>query len=77
MPPRRMFFGACRRMGDHGEYQAKTDMTAKHRTKVRQVRIIDIRRRIIDISVEGISMVVTQRSKFASVIQRNGVEGLI
>ncbi len=39
-----------------------------------RVRVIDNRRRIIDVSVEGVSMVVTQRSEFASVIQRNGVE---
>ena len=42
-----------------------------------RVRITDNRLRIIDVSVEGVSMVVTQRSEFASVIQRNGVEGLI
>ena len=41
------------------------------------MRITDDRPRIIDVSVEGVSMVVTQRSEFASVIQRNGVEGLI
>ncbi len=42
-----------------------------------RVRATDNRLRIIDVSVEGVSMVVTQRSEFASVIQRNGVEGLI
>ncbi len=42
-----------------------------------RVRVTDDRLRIIDVSVEGVSMVVTQRSEFASVIQRNGVEGLI
>ncbi len=42
-----------------------------------RVRITVNKRRIIDVSVEGVSMVVTQRSEFASVIQRNGVEGLI
>jgi phospholipid transport system substrate-binding protein len=42
-----------------------------------RVRVSDSRMRIIDVSVEGVSMVVTQRSEFASVIQRNGVEGLI
>ena len=35
--------------------------------------------KISDVIVEGVSMAVTQRSEFASVIQRNGgqVEGLI
>ena len=35
--------------------------------------------KITDIIVEGISMMVTQRSEFASVVQRNGgqVRGLI
>lgn len=33
--------------------------------------------RIIDVQVEGISMVVTQRQEFAAVIQRHGVPGLI
>ena len=42
-----------------------------------RVRVTDGRPRIIDVSVEGVSMVVTQRQEFASVIQRNGVEGLI
>ncbi len=42
-----------------------------------RVRVTDNRLRIIDIMVEGISMVVTQRQEFASVIQRNGFDGLI
>ena len=42
-----------------------------------RVRIANNQLRIIDVSVEGVSLVVTQRSEFASVIQRNGVEGLI
>jgi|SaaInlStandDraft_7_1057024.scaffolds.fasta_scaffold39194_2 phospholipid transport system substrate-binding protein len=33
--------------------------------------------RIIDISVEGVSMAVTQRSEFASVIKNSGIEGLM
>ena len=32
---------------------------------------------IIDISVEGVSMAVTQRSEFASVIKNHGFEGLL
>ncbi len=31
----------------------------------------------IDVSVEGISMVVSQRAEFASVIERSGMEGLL
>ena len=42
-----------------------------------RVREINGQPRIIDVMVEGISMVVTQRFEFASVIQRNGVDGLI
>lgn len=37
----------------------------------------DGRFRVIDVLVEGVSMAVTQRSEFASVAQRNGVDGLI
>ncbi len=33
--------------------------------------------RIIDISVEGVSMAVTQRSEFAAMIKNNGVDGLM
>ncbi|MDA0229348.1 MAG: ABC transporter substrate-binding protein [Proteobacteria bacterium] len=33
--------------------------------------------RIIDVTVEGISMAVTQRAEFKSVIQRHGIDGLI
>jgi phospholipid transport system substrate-binding protein len=33
--------------------------------------------KIIDIMVTGVSMVVTQRSEFSSVIQRQGIDGLI
>jgi len=33
--------------------------------------------RIIDVSIEGVSMAVTQRSEFASVIKNNGIEGLM
>ncbi len=42
-----------------------------------RVRITGERYRIIDVMVEGISMAVTQRSEFAAVIQRNGIEGLL
>ena len=42
-----------------------------------RVRKIDGGYRIIDIMVEGISLAVTQRSEFASVTQRIGMDGLI
>lgn len=42
-----------------------------------RVRVIDGRYRIIDVAIEGISMAFTQRSDFASVIRRDGMEGLL
>ncbi len=42
-----------------------------------RVRTTENRYRIIDVMVAGISMVITQRSEFSAVIQRNGLEGLI
>ena len=42
-----------------------------------RVRTTGGRLRIIDVMVEGISMAVTQRDEFASVIQDRGLDGLI
>ena len=42
-----------------------------------RVRLIDDKHKIIDVMVEGISMVVTQRQEFASVLRRDGVERLL
>lgn len=42
-----------------------------------RVRTTDGRFRIIDVAVEGISMAVTQRAEFASVVQRDGIDGLL
>lgn len=42
-----------------------------------RVRITGNQYRIIDVMVEGISMAVTQRSEFASVVRRDGIEGLL
>ena len=42
-----------------------------------RVRVINGQYKIIDIMVVGVSMAVTQRSEFASVIKRNGFEGLL
>ncbi|MFP6744233.1 MAG: ABC transporter substrate-binding protein, partial [Alphaproteobacteria bacterium] len=33
--------------------------------------------RIIDISIEGISLVMTHRAEFAAVVQRHGIDGLL
>ncbi len=42
-----------------------------------RVRLIDGQHKIIDVMVEGISMVLTQRQEFGSVLKRNGVERLL
>ena len=42
-----------------------------------RVRKVDGGYRVIDIMVEGISLAITQRSEFASVAQRIGLDGLI
>jgi len=42
-----------------------------------RVRVIEGRYRVVDISVEGVSMAVTQRSEFAAVVDRYGMDGLI
>ncbi len=42
-----------------------------------RVRLIDDKHKIIDVIVEGISMAVTQRQEFASVLKRDGVERLL
>ena len=42
-----------------------------------RVRVLDGKFRIIDVMVEGISMAVTQRSEFAAVVRRDGIEGLL
>ena len=42
-----------------------------------RVRLIDDKYKIIDVIVEGISMAMTQRQEFASVLKRDGVERLL
>jgi len=42
-----------------------------------RVRTKDGSQRIIDVMVEGISMAVTQRAEFNSVVRRHGIDGLI
>ena len=42
-----------------------------------RVRVIEGQHKIIDIMVQGVSMVLTQRSEFAALMKRGGVNGLI
>jgi len=42
-----------------------------------RVRKIDGGYKIIDIYVEGVSMAITQRSEFESILQRQGIDGLL
>jgi len=42
-----------------------------------RVRKLDGHYKIIDIYVEGVSMAITQRSEFESILQRHGIDGLI
>ncbi len=42
-----------------------------------RVRARDDDYRIIDVMIEGVSMVVTQRQQFSSVVQRHGLDGLL
>ena len=42
-----------------------------------RVRVIHGEYRIIDITIEGVSMAVTKRSEFSAVIQSKGIDGLI
>ena len=42
-----------------------------------RVRKDDGRYKIVDIYVEGVSMAITQRSEFDSILQRHGIDGLI
>lgn len=42
-----------------------------------RVRLMNGRHQILDVIVEGISMITAQRSEFASVVKAKGIEGLI
>ncbi len=42
-----------------------------------RVRRIDERYKIIDVVVEGVSMLVTQKAEFSAVLQQRGIDGLI
>ena len=42
-----------------------------------RIRNFDGLLQVIDVNIEGISMALTQRQEFASVIQKNGIDGLL
>lgn len=42
-----------------------------------RVRVIDGRNQIIDVSIEGVSMALTKRSEYSSVVKNQGFEGLL
>ncbi len=42
-----------------------------------RVRVINERHQIIDVSVEGVSMALTKRSEYSSVVKNQGLEGLL
>lgn len=42
-----------------------------------RVRMINQKYKVIDVKVEGVSMVITKRSEFASVIKNKGFDGLL
>ncbi len=42
-----------------------------------RLRTIDDRIRIIDVMIEGVSLVATKRSEFAAIIGRDGIDGLL
>ena len=42
-----------------------------------RVRRIDQRFKIIDVVVEGVSMLVTQKAEFSAVLRQRGIDGLI
>ncbi len=42
-----------------------------------RLRVTDRRYRIIDVSVEGVSMALTQRAEFAAVMRNHGITGLL
>ena len=42
-----------------------------------RVREVDGENKIVDVMVEGISLVITQRDEFGSIVRNNGMDGLI
>ncbi|HEX6978302.1 MAG TPA: ABC transporter substrate-binding protein [Alphaproteobacteria bacterium] len=68
-----------RDLGD-GDYLARTEILRGNSAPLNyewRVRQTDNGMRIVDIIIEGVSLLVTQRSDFTSVVQREGMDGLI
>jgi phospholipid transport system substrate-binding protein len=42
-----------------------------------RVRLIDGGYKIVDVVIEGVSLITTQRAEFASIVNRRGIEGLL
>tara|TARA_B100000161_G_C33457065_1_gene371713 strand:- start:100 stop:732 length:633 start_codon:yes stop_codon:yes gene_type:complete len=58
----------------------RTNITGERGRKLKvdwRVRRIDDRYKIIDVVVEGVSMLVTQKAEFGAVLRQRGVDGLI
>ena len=68
------------RMIDESDTMVSTEISSTDGPPIRvdyRVRTHDGNLHIVDVLVEGISLIITQRSEFASIINRDGLEGLI
>ena len=65
---------------DETDTMVSTEISAADGPAIRvdyRVRVHNGALQIVDVLVEGISLIITQRSEFASVINRDGLEGLM
>ncbi len=65
---------------DETDTMVSTEIVRRNGPPIRvdyRVRIRNDGHRIVDVIVEGISLVVTQRAEFSSVINRKGLDGLL
>ncbi len=65
---------------DETDTMVSTEIVRQNGPPIRvdyRVRVRNDGHRIVDVIVEGISLVVTQRAEFASVINRKGLDGLL
>ena len=65
---------------DETDTMVSTEIVRQNGPPIRvdyRVRIRNDGHRIVDVIVEGVSLVVTQRAEFASVINRKGLDGLL
>ncbi len=65
---------------DETDTMVSTEIVRRNGPPIRvdyRVRIRNDGHRIVDVIVEGISLVVTQRAEFSSVINRKGIDGLL